>query len=107
SGELDRAAAFYDECTRAWLQSESLGDCFKPLIGLADVGAALGRYTEASRLIGAAEENMKVHGMELMPFDKPGYERAVSRSRAALGSAVFELHLQAGRQMAPDEWLLV
>ena len=104
-GQLGQAAAFYEQSLRTWLQSDSSERWFKPLVGLADAGAAIGCFGEASRLLGAADELLAVAGGELMPFDKPGYQRAASRCRQALGDDGFEtLHL-AGTQLTRDAWL--
>jgi predicted ATPase/transcriptional regulator with XRE-family HTH domain len=104
-GRPDLAAAFYEQSLRMWLQSDSSEGWFKPLVGLADAGAAAGCYREATRLIGAADEMLSLSGAELMPFDKPGYDRAESLCRYALGDAEFAtLHL-AGTQLTPEAWL--
>jgi non-specific serine/threonine protein kinase len=105
-GRLDLAATFYEQSLRIWLGSDSPAQWFKPLVGLADVGAATGCFRSASSFLGAADEMLAVTGAELMPFDKPGYERAETRCREALGSGDFEEHRLAGRLLTPDTWLV-
>ncbi len=105
NGRLDLGAEHYEQCLRTWLQSESSSRWYRPLVGLADVAAAIGLFTTAARLLGAADDMLIVGGRELMPFDRPGYARAETRCRGALGDAVFETHRKDGTQMSPDDWL--
>ena len=84
-GRFDLAAVFYEQSLRTWMQSESSSRWFKPLVGLADVAAAHRTVSPLSaRLLGAADEMMAVSGRVLMPFDKPGYERARDACQRAL-----------------------
>ncbi len=104
-GELALGATFYGESLRAGIQSESPPLWFKPLVGLADVGAAVGSFAEASRLLGATDELLALTGAELMPFDRPGYERAGAACRTVLGSEHFGELVAEGRLLIPEEWL--
>jgi predicted ATPase/transcriptional regulator with XRE-family HTH domain len=104
-GDIAQAAAFYDQSLRTWLHSDSSSGWFKPLVGLADIAAAVGCFREASRLIGAAAENMAVHGTELMPFDRPGYARAREACLHALDPGTFDAFVAAGRRLSPAQWL--
>ncbi len=104
-GRLGLAAACYAQSLRDWTQSESSSRWFKPLVGLADVAAAIGQYPISARLLGAADEMIAVSGRGLMPFDKPGYERAREACIRALGSEEFEALIAAGRRLVPEEWL--
>jgi tetratricopeptide (TPR) repeat protein len=105
-GRLDQAAAYYEQSLRTWMQSESSSRWYRPLVGLADIAAAMGQYTAAARLLGAADDMLIVGGRDLTVFDRPGYARAETCCRAALGSANFEEHRLAGSLLTPDGWLL-
>ncbi|HET9659554.1 MAG TPA: helix-turn-helix domain-containing protein [Thermomicrobiales bacterium] len=104
-GRLDLGATCYEKSLRSWLQSESASRWYRPLVGLADIAAAIGQFATAARLLGAADEMLLVSGRELIPFDRPGYARAESRCRDALGNAEFEAQASAGVRMTPDDWL--
>ena len=97
NGRLDLGAAYYEQSLRSWMQSESASRWYRPLVGLADVAAAIGHFTVGARLLGAADAMLIVGGRDLMLFDRPGYARAETRCREALGSADFETHRQNGR----------
>jgi tetratricopeptide (TPR) repeat protein len=104
-GQLDLGAAYYAQSLRIWLQSESASRWYRPLVGLADVAAALGQCPAAARLLGAADAMLIVGGRDLTLADRPAYARAKTRCREALGSAEFETHVSAGTMMTPDAWL--
>lgn len=104
-GQLDLGATHYEQSLRTWLQTESASRWYRPLVGLADVAAGIGEFTIAARLLGAADELLTSGGRELPYFDQPGYARAEARSRAALGSAVFEDYRHMGSLLLPEAWL--
>jgi len=104
-GRLDLGAACYTRSLRSWMQSESRSRWYRPLVGLADVAAAIGLFPTAARLLGAADEMLIVGGRDLTFFDRSAYTRAESRSRAALGPAAFDELRRDGYLLAPDDWL--
>jgi predicted ATPase len=104
-GRLDLAAICYQQSLRDWIQSGSSARWFKPLIGLADVAAGAGEFEVAARLLGATDELLAVTGRVVMPFDKPGYARAIARCTEMLEPSDFDALRVAGRQMTPDDWL--
>jgi predicted ATPase/transcriptional regulator with XRE-family HTH domain len=105
-GRLDLGAAYYEQSLRTWMQTESASRWYRPLVGLADIAAALGQPEVAARLIGAADEMLIVSGRDLPFFDRPGYARAETRCREALGSADFEESRRAGSLLTPEAWLM-
>jgi hypothetical protein len=104
-GQLDLGAAYYAQSLRIWLQSESASRWYRPLVGLADVAAAIEQYPAAARLLGAADAMLIVGGRDLSQFDRPPYERAETRCREVLGTTEFEKHRLAGGRLTPDAWL--
>ncbi len=105
AGQLDIAARKYDQSIHLWLQSDSSSRCFKPIVGLADVAAAIGDYAASARLLGASDELLSSAGAVLAPFDEPAHARAESASRRALGDAAFETLRLAGSLLTLDNWL--
>jgi predicted ATPase/transcriptional regulator with XRE-family HTH domain len=105
-GRMDVAAEKYDQSLRMWLQFDSERIWFKTFAGLADVAAAIGLFDSAARMIGATDEQLSTLGADLMPFDKPGYERARDACRLALDPERFDALVAAGRRLSPEEWLL-
>ena len=63
-------------------------------------------FTAAARLLGATDQMLIVSGRDLSLHDRPGYARAETRCREALGSADFDEHRLAGSLLTPDDWLL-
>ena len=105
-GELALAATSYEESLRTWLSSESSTRWHRPLVGLADVAAAIGQFAAAARMLGATDQQLIVAGRDLSLHDRPSYARAEIRCREILGSAEFEAHQLAGNLLTPDDWLL-
>jgi hypothetical protein len=75
------------------------------MIGLADVAAVVGLHEHAARLLGAADQILETTDGALMSFDLPGYERATTASRTALGAALFAARHEEGRRLLPEELL--
>ena len=105
-GRLDLGAACYEQSLRTWIRVESRSRWYRPLVGLADIAAAIGQFPTAARLLGAADEMLIVGGRNLTSFDRPAYSRAESRCREALGTAEFEERRLTGTLLNPEAWLL-
>jgi tetratricopeptide (TPR) repeat protein len=103
--QLHLGAAYYEQSLRIWLQSESASRWYRPLVGLADVAAAIEQYPAAARLLGAADAMLIVGGRDLTLADRPAYARAETRCREVLGTTEFEKHRLAGGRLTPDAWL--
>lgn len=104
-GRFDLGAEQYLESLRWWIQSESTIRWYRPLVGLADVAASIGAFQIAARLLGAADAMLVAGERDLTIFDRPGYARAETLSRAALGVEEFDSYRSAGRLSSPDDWL--
>jgi DNA-binding CsgD family transcriptional regulator len=72
---------------------------FKPLAGLAAVAAESGDAEMAAGLLGAVDDRLERVDAWLMPFDRPIYETAAIRARAALGDRAFADASRAGRDL--------
>jgi tetratricopeptide (TPR) repeat protein len=105
-GKRAEAARMYEQSLQTWLTTDAATHRFKPLVGLADIDAASGRFDAASRLLGAVDHLLESQAVRLFPFDVPGYQRAEGASAAALGDKAFSALKDQGRDMSPEEWLL-
>ncbi len=99
------AARYYRDSLRFLLDASDFVWLFKPLTGLAEVAAAIGRPEIAAWLLGAVDGLLDSTGARLLPFDRPIYERAESAARMALGEDGFEATAQASRDGTPEDWL--
>jgi MalT-like TPR region len=104
-GKLPEAARMYEQCLQRLLITDTRTRWFKPLVGLADVAAACGRFESAARLLGAVDHLLESQAVRLFPFDVPGYERATEASISALGESTFAALHAEGRHTTPDNWL--
>jgi predicted ATPase/transcriptional regulator with XRE-family HTH domain len=104
-GSLSDAGVSYEQSLRFWLEDDIPSGEFKAMIGLADVAAAVGLHEHAARLLGAADQILETTDGALMSFDLPGYERATTASRTALGAALFAARHEEGRRLLPEELL--
>ena len=75
-GRLADAAASYEQSLRDWLVDDIPSGEFKPMVGLADVAAAVGLHEHAARLLGAVDQILETTDGELQSFDLPGGLRA-------------------------------
>jgi predicted ATPase/DNA-binding CsgD family transcriptional regulator len=94
------AARHYRDSVRALVDAADVVWLFKPLAGLAAVAAESGDEERASRLLGAVDEQLDRVGTLLMPFDRPFYEVAAARSRAALGDPAFTAATRVGHNLS-------
>jgi tetratricopeptide (TPR) repeat protein len=69
------------------------------LEGLAGLLATQGEFSRAAHLWGAAEALREAVAFPLPPTDRPGYEQAVSTTRAQLGEDAFAAAWHEGRTM--------
>ena len=99
------AARNYRDSLRALLEASDFVWLFKPLTGLAEVAAEIGRPETASRLLGAVDGLLHHTGARLLPFDQPIYERAERAARTALGEDGFGATSRASRAGTPEDWL--
>lgn len=104
-GKWHDAARRFASALDLWLKESFRTHLFKPLIHLADVAAAIGDWETAATLAGCCDETLEVTGSFLFPFDLPAWERATTRSRAALGDQRFEELHTAARFLGPADWL--
>jgi hypothetical protein len=105
-GRLVDAAASYEQSLRNWLVDDIPSGEFKPMVGLADVAAAVGLHEHAARLLGAVDAILQATDNELFLFDRPGYERAEAAGMAALGVSLFTQRYEEGRRLTTDEVLV-
>ncbi len=105
SDDLLNAAITFASSLRTWVETYFDDFWFKPVVGLADVSARCGEFTRAVTLLGAADHYMESVGYSLHPFDEPGYERASSRSRAALGDSAYAHAYEIGRTLTTESLL--
>jgi predicted ATPase/transcriptional regulator with XRE-family HTH domain len=106
SGRLHLGATCYEQSLRTWMQSESRSRWYRPLVGLADIAAALGQFASAARLLGAADQMLIVSGRNLTSFDRRAYSRAETRCREILGTTELEERRLTGTRIPPEAWLL-
>ncbi|MCA9860886.1 MAG: hypothetical protein KC438_14250, partial [Thermomicrobiales bacterium] len=74
-GRMDHAAEMCDRALRMWLEADTERMWFKAFASLADVAAAIGLFESSAHFLGATDQMLRELGAELMPFDKPGYDR--------------------------------
>jgi hypothetical protein len=102
---LSDAAVSYEKSLRFWLVDDIPSGEFKPMVGLADVAAAVGLHEHAARLLGAVGQILETTDGALQSFDLPGYERATAASHSALGASLFAARHEEGRRLLPEELL--
>ena len=102
---LSDAAVSYEKSLRFWLVDDIPSGEFKPMVGLADVAAAVGLPEHAARLLGAVDHILATSDGALELFDLPAYERATTASYSALGPSLFATRHLEGRWLAPEELL--
>lgn len=76
-GRLEFAAAKYRDSLEVSMRNVCALYVFKATAGLAGVAAQLGMFDSAARMLGATDALLSTLGAELMPFDRPGYQRAL------------------------------
>jgi DNA-binding CsgD family transcriptional regulator/tetratricopeptide (TPR) repeat protein len=99
------AARHYRDSLRALVEAGDFIWLFKPLTGLAEVAAEIGRPETAAGLLGAVDGLLHHTGARLLAFDRPIYERAESAARTALGEDGFGAKSRASRDGTPEDWL--
>ncbi len=104
-GNPSAAAANYEQSLHLWLVDDIPSGEFKPMIGLADVAAAVGLHEHAARLLGAVDQILETTDSALESFDLPGYERAMGASHSALGASLFATRHEEGRRLLSEELL--
>ncbi len=75
------------------------------LIGLARAAADERHFQQAARLFGAAESWLNP-SVEMDPFERADYERAVEHVRAELGEQGFATAWAEGRTMTPEQAII-
>ena len=99
------AARHYRDSLRLLLEAGDFVWLFKPLTGLAEIAAEIGRPEVAARLLGTVDGLLDSTGARLLPFDRPIYERAESAARTALGEDGFVAASRVGRDGGSEDWL--
>ena len=77
------------------------------LEGLATVAAAQGEPLWAAHLWGAAEALREAIGTPIPPVYCPGYQQAVAAARGQLGEEDFATAWAQGRNMGPEQAMVV
>jgi DNA-binding CsgD family transcriptional regulator len=70
---------------------------------LAEVGAGLGSYEEAARVLGAAQRARDDLGLERWRPDRPRFARLEEDLRSALGDGAFDAALASGLELSIEE----
>ncbi len=104
-GKWHDAAVRFAHSLELWLTVSSRTHHFKPIIHLADVAAAIGDFETAATLAGCCDHLLESTGTVPFPFDVPARERAIARSREALGQERYNELVVAARSMESDDWL--
>jgi predicted ATPase/DNA-binding CsgD family transcriptional regulator len=104
-GNALEAARFYRDALASFSEAGSLAWRYKPLIGLAAIAANHRRFEQAAKLIGSVDAQLQRTGFRLSPFDRPGYEGAISEFEAALGKTCAESIRAEGRALDLADWL--
>jgi ATP/maltotriose-dependent transcriptional regulator MalT len=101
-GDLVRSAACFRE---ALLLLRDLGQRWilvECLLAVAHLAKAVGQTARAARLLAYQEPLREASGMVLLPFEQPGYVRAVDAARAELGGVAFAAAWQEGRALTVE-----
>jgi tetratricopeptide (TPR) repeat protein len=103
-GVYSAARALYAESLATSVELGESRAIAHSLEGLADVNAALGSSLRAVRIWGAAGRLREEIGSPLRPNKRPGYDRRMAASRAALGDdAAFDRAWQEGRALPLEQ----
>jgi hypothetical protein len=102
SGDAQRAGGMYGE---GLTMSVELGDqamIADYLNAIGRLGAALGQWSSAARLLSAATALYHSLGVEQFPDHRGEHEHAVAAARAGLGDEAFTAAWDAGQALLPE-----
>jgi DNA-binding CsgD family transcriptional regulator len=103
AGHHSQAAVTLRDGYLAFIESGEYATAPLALAGLSYVSQCLGRTNDTAVLVGFTDALCRRHNVVLFMPERQLYERATSRTRAALGDALFEEAFELGRTLSFEE----